>query len=255
MRRVMNIAVSVTLLMILAMSDAMAVSRAFLRKKCHEISEKNPPQISIVYNYGQVSYDRSKTEAEMAKLYAGAVKAEKTGEFSSDYNIQGLTLLNYYEQVQFFGRYEMLSDNFLCYFPAKVEVRIGYKNPVVYLEKSLKDDSCEYKRVLRHEQTHLGLAHKALGLYAVILKNKIKDVIDETGVKVSKEVPDKVSQDFVKDYQLRLSALTELFKNVRRQQQQLIDSEENYQKESLICNPYRSAVDKAVKKISETFSL
>lgn len=229
--------------------EAAALSRASLKKKCREMMKANPPEISVIYNYGQLSYDKTKTTEEIAKIYRDSAKTEETlGK------VQGLTLTNYYEQVFYYGRYEPLPDNFLCHFPAKVEVRIGYKNPVVYLASSLEEGSCEYKRVLRHEQTHLDFAHKSLGLYALILKKKIKDVVDTTGVKISRDVPAKVSGEFVKDYQLQLSALTELFSNVRNQQQKLIDTKENYLKEEMICNPYREAVNNVVKKLSEALS-
>jgi len=229
------ITVIVVLLLLSVTDEAFALSRSFLQKKCRDIMKRNPPKISIIYNYGQVSYDKSKTAEEIAEI-KGNIGIGKGAKLDRKYEIQGLTLFNYYEQIQFSGRYEPLGDNFLCYYPAEVEIRIGYDKPVVYLKSSLKEDTCLYRLVMRHEQTHLDLAHKTLGLYAIILQKKIKGIVEETGAKVSRDIPEKVVEKFVKDYKLRLSALSELFRNVRQQQQEIIDTEENYQKESKICD-------------------
>ena len=53
---------------LLLSETAIAASRAYLQKKCRETMKNNPPEISINYNYGELSYNHDLSVEEIKQI-------------------------------------------------------------------------------------------------------------------------------------------------------------------------------------------
>lgn len=207
-----------------------AMSYRYAEQKCRQISLENPPEIVIKYNYGELKYDFSKTRNELADINKDILGVEKN-------NLRGLTSLEpniKIEGLQLRG--EGIDEAKICIYPAKIEVFVGF-NPIIYLENSLEKDSCEYKVTLRHEYTHVDIGHTAFNMLLKALQNKLPEFASmEAGHVVA---PDKVeyeAEKLNKDFQTKVLMLWQIFINTLNQQHELLDTSENYKRETSLCH-------------------
>ena len=121
-----------------------------LQEMCDEIYRKNPPEVSISYNYGKLKFDNDKTSEELDDMYNEINPGENAK------NIHGLTHLSPQEVTVVTTNSQMIGDGKLCFYPGKIEINIWY-DPIIFIANSLKIGSCRFNVTLRHEQTHLDL--------------------------------------------------------------------------------------------------
>lgn len=211
-------------------ADADAASRSFLLQKCQETMAENPPDVEVVYSFGNLEYDDTIKTADLRKNYA-----ELFPERTSKQTVYGLTYYDIYEKIGVSLKYEPVSDKYRCFYPTRVVLVVGYENTKIYLDSAMEKDSCLYRRSLRHEQMHVDLAHTSLKLYAMALKARINAIINEAGPQISQDDPEEITDSFIQEYQIRLTAFSELFKATLVEYQFKMDSEENYLAEQKLC--------------------
>ena len=208
-----------------------AASYEFMMNKCKNVMKENPPKISVVYNLGDIVYDFSKSSEEIEKLYLSVHK-----EKSSDANIFGLTEFSPMFEVYSKVDYVNIANGSLCFYPTKVNIRLGYKSPnVVNIANTIEKGSCNFRRVLRHEFAHLEIARRGLFLLARTVKKNINKIIEDTGPKISDLAPDKVAKELNDEYQDRILPHFAMFQSLMNEEQAKLDTKENYLKEQTIC--------------------
>ena len=200
-------------------------------RKCREESHKNPPEVEIVYNYGELKYDYSLSDEQLNERVRALYPDKIT------HKINGLTELSPYIVVES-SIMQTGSKSYLCYYPKKVRVIVGY-NPIVYIRNDLKKDTCRYNITMRHEQTHLDIGDLAMTEFLQNIKSSFPRIIKDVGV-IVKPYSDNVSaNDNSKElnnlYRQQLSYMFERFVKGMVEQQMLIDTTESYNAEGMLC--------------------
>lgn len=203
-----------------------------LTDKCNEMYKANPPEVKIIYNYGKLKYDTTKSEEELADLYK-----KVSSETASD-KIQGLTYLAPHITTVVVADTKMLDSKKFCFYPKEIEIKMWYE-PTIYIAKSLQVGSCRFNTVVRHEQTHLDLGHHALYLLAKSIKKEVPTILS----KVTPQVEDIVTLDGGKSvremtdkYQEQVKVYFDSFKKNLEKYNKVIDAHENYVEETKLCD-------------------
>ena len=207
---------------LLLSETAIAASRAYLQKKCRETMKNNPPEILINYNYGELSYNHDLSAEEIKQLF------RKKNKFQEDTIYYGLTLLNFYQSFDIeYHKEERENGDFMCVFPRKIKIFVGFADPTIYLNKTLEDDSCLQQKTLRHELNHLDNAHTFLKALVLALKANISQIIMDTG---------PVFDENSNVYFSQIKSFTDVYNEKWKKNDALLDNYENYHKEAKICH-------------------
>lgn len=210
-------------------SDGFAAD-TYLEKKCRKIMAENPVDFNIYYDYGNLIYDRSKSAEEIKKLYIENKKQEPQSD-----KILGLTIFNSFYQIMLYTNAQKLRGRTYCYYPAKIDIKIGYKDTTMYLAKELKENTCTYKRTLRHEQTHLKFGEMNLALHVMTTKDSMKNIVNEIGPLVSTKSENEIRDELLNKYENKLGYTYSAVESINKRQNAKIDTLENYRKETAMC--------------------
>ncbi|MBR1601232.1 MAG: hypothetical protein IJ677_06605 [Alphaproteobacteria bacterium] len=201
------------------------------QEKCNALYEAGLPIVNITYNYGKLRYDNSKTSEELDALYN---EINRDGRAK---NIHGLTHLSPQVVTVVTTTSVPLDSENICFYPSRIEINMWYE-PIVYLAKSLKIGSCRFNVTVRHEQTHLDLAHHALYLFAKSLKEAMPYIISQSHPVIENiKTADgsKIVQDMTEEYQSKVKLYFEEFKQKQQKYNAIIDTDENYVEEAKLC--------------------
>ncbi|MBQ9271502.1 MAG: hypothetical protein IJ218_04480 [Alphaproteobacteria bacterium] len=220
------------ILLILFMAvDASAASFEYAARQCKEKMQKNPPNVEIVYSYGSLKLDNTKTTEEIEKIF------KQTHQTVEAHKINGLTTLSPYAQLESSIQAEIV-NNRVCYYPKDIRIHVGYK-PVVYIASDVSKRGCRFILTVRHEQTHLDIGHLSLQLFAQRLKQEFGQILADVGPVIkarAEEVPiNQMSEQMNQTYHNRLKILFDDFVQKLLTENARIDTEENYRKESDLC--------------------
>ena len=184
--------------------------------------KNNPPEISINYNYGELSYNHDLSAEEIKQLFS---KKNKVQENTIYY---GLTLLNFYQSFDIeYHKEKKENDGFMCVFPRTIKIFVGFADPTIYLDKTLENDSCLQQKTLRHELNHLDNAHTFLKALVLALKANISKIIMDTG---------PVFEENSNVYFSQIKSFTDVYNEKWKKNDALLDNYENYHKEAKICH-------------------
>ena len=108
----------------------------------------------------------------------------------------------------------------------------------LYLSKTLKENTCEYDIVLRHEKTHQQINKKTLEYYLPLFKDTSSSIIKNTKVLTIDNIEqlDTTTNDYIKIYNQKLNPLVDFIKKEILTQQQKLDNPDNYKYENSLCN-------------------
>lgn len=215
----------------LVATDAVAASGNYALSRCNEEYKNNPPVVEIVYNYGDLSFDNSKSAAEMAELLKQNYPKLSTRK------LNGLTQFMPYVFIESSAN-RLVIDNFACYYPKHIRIVIGYK-PTVYIRNDIPLGSCRFNITLRHEQAHLDIAHLGLKQFAQKVKQVFPQIVSDVGMKFmpykSDESGSATSAKINKAYKTQMDVLFNKFVKEMTEQQMRIDTPENYKEETALC--------------------
>ena len=110
-------------------------------------------------------------------------------------------------------------------------------NPTVYIANSLEPGSCRFNTTVRHEQTHLDLAHHALYVLADTLRDSAAEILASVApiVTVSSFDGDKIAKQLTDAYHEKIKEYFDEYKNITEKYNGIIDSPENYMFETGLC--------------------
>lgn len=208
--------------------SARAASYEYDLKKCREMMQETPPDVQIVYNFGELKYDFSKTDKEIRKVAESQkIKVPLFGK------MRGLTSLSPSIEIATEMGARMLPDGRYCVYPSIINIKTWY-TPVVYIDKDIPKDSCKYKLTLRHEQTHLDIAHYVFLVFVQALKVQIPQIIQRVGPFVDSET-EGVAEKKNQEYAGQIKGVFDVFVNALAQKNGEIDTKENYIREDNFC--------------------
>lgn len=210
-----------------------AAPSSFAKRQCQALSRKNPPTITIAYNYGELKYDNQHTSAELAemleKMHRKEVEYEK--------KINGLTHLSPYMSVESNIVEKKIGEAY-CYYPQRVKLIVGY-NPIVYIRNDLPENTCRYNVTLRHERTHLDIGDLSMQQFLRKMKLLFPRMVKDVGVVVKADDDDFDAQDASGElndsYHKRASSQFNKFVEDMVAEQDRIDTEESYNFSGTLC--------------------
>lgn len=195
---------------------------------------KTMPELVFSTSYGKLVYNRSRNQQQLTAIGKQFGIVEQ-GLFASGLALVGV---NYHVSVNTASR--VAADGGICVIPVRVELFIGYQNPIIYISKELEEGSCEYNVVLRHEQTHQQINTAALEYFIPRLKSAALSVLNNVPpqrIDNSGQI-DAATRQFVHTYSAQLEPLINFFKAELLREQSKLDNHENYQLEGSLCRYY-----------------
>lgn len=215
-------------LTILFSSNAWAQNAAQLQNVCNGVNAD--PIINFQTSYGELKYDFSQTRNSLTALGKDYGIIEH-GLFAS-----GLALVSVQWEISVSTMSRRI-DNNVCVIPVNIDIFIGFQDPVIYVSRDIRPDSCEYNVVLRHEQTHQQINKTALDHFLPLFRDAIRRISHEIKpLKVNDfSESDSASQLITDEYIKKVEPVVELFKQEIMNEQMKLDNAKNYQMEADLC--------------------
>lgn len=189
------------------------------------------PQIEFKTSYGKLSYDFSKNLQELTSLGKTYGILEQ-GLFAS-----GLAVVGVNWEVSLNSISRVVGDYDICVIPTKIDIFIGYQDPIIYMSNELRPNTCNYNVVLRHEQTHHQINKAALEYFIPRLRESISEIIKDVKplhVDSSSKI-DYATNELTDNYIYKIEPLIENFKQELLKEQGKLDNHSNYQFEGDLC--------------------
>jgi len=202
------------------------------QKKCME-SPVNPT-VNFYSSYGRLSYDFTKNTKEVHAL------SEEFGHLEQGLFAHGLAIVTVVNEVALSTSGQFLGDNNICVIPASLDVFIGYNNPVIYVSRELKKDSCEFEQALRHEKAHQQIHKTALDYFLPQISHAVQRISRDVKPVLISDISqmDQAAEYLTKQYMARTSIITKRFKEEILKEQAKLDSIENYRMEGELCRRF-----------------
>lgn len=195
---------------------------------------KSTPTIKFTTSYGKLKYNTNKNNQQITAI-ANQYGIVEHGVFAS-----GLATVNVNWEISINTLGKIISDYNICVVPTSINVHIGFADPTIYLSNQMSPDTCEYKVVLRHEQTHQQINKTALDYFLPLFKQAIYKIVANTppsSVANISEI-DKATTEMTQVYNKKISPLIEVFKNELLAEQGKLDNTSNYRFESRLCKDF-----------------
>lgn len=202
---------------------------AAFAENCRDINIS--PQIEVYSSYGKLQYDTSKNIGQITDSAQKYGLAEK-GLFAS-----GLATVDIATDISVNTIGRTGNDGTVCVYPTKAVLFIGFSNPLIYISNSLKPGTCEYKVVLRHEQTHQYINKEMLDYFLPLFYKAFSQIVNQTPALqiTSINQVDAASQELTARYNQKLLPLIEFFKKEMIAEQGRLDNKSNYLHEKNLC--------------------
>lgn len=188
------------------------------------------PEVVFYSSYGDLKYDFSKDLSYVSNL--ATTYGQKEGFLAG-----GLALSTIEMSVRFDGLVQYQEPTDICVVPSRVEVFIGFRDPVIYVANHLKEGTCRYYVTLRHEQAHMQINKKALEYFLPSFKRALKEVIASVQPLNIGNVDDvgQANQYINQEYYDKIKILVTQFNEVLAQEQAKLDNAANYAYEGSLC--------------------
>ena len=189
------------------------------------------PNINLQSSFGNLQYNTSLDIKEITSI------AKQFDLVESDLFASGLATATVNFDISLSTSANPINVGEFCVIPNKVDVFLGLTNPVIYLANSLEKNSCRYKIVLRHEQTHQQINKSALEYYLPIFKAAITKIIQKTPAITIKDTSqlEQATKDLTETYNQKIMPLVEFIKKEIANEQKKLDNPANYKYESVLC--------------------
>jgi hypothetical protein len=126
-------------------------------------------------------------------------------------------------------------DGSVCAQISDFELRFGFPKATVFVAKELAENSCGYNEILSHEMKHVRVNREIVKTYLPRLGSYMPNFMEGIGVisAGSTATADQRFHDLISQYMKRLLAnMTTVYND----QQKVIDTPEEYQRLSAVCD-------------------
>lgn len=185
------------------------------------------PIMNFTTSFGKLTYDYTKSVEEITRI---------SSQFGNVTQSAGLSVCPLVYSLHVALVPEIVGKR-ICVFTSNIDVFYGYQDPTIYINNSYEEGSCEFKHTLRHEQQHQAINIIALEYYIP----KLKERLQEEFIKVlprqvfSLQHAQQVKKEMAEEYTRILEKYITQVREVQQSWQKLLDNDENYRKEHLIC--------------------
>ena len=191
------------------------------------------PEIEYYSSYGKLNYDFGKNQQQVTAL------AKKHNLLESGMFASGLAVADIQWEVSINTLGALLSTKSACILPAKIKLFIGYNNPIIYIANHLRENTCVYDVVMRHEQTHQQINKTALEYFRPQFFAEIQKIASRIKPryvgKLTQQEVDAATQELTQEYIQAITPMIEIFKRELKIELSKLDHPDNYRMESLLC--------------------
>jgi len=124
-----------------------------------------PVVVRMVQDPGTVNRDHGKTAAQIAAVGGGV--------FSPTEVPRGLTVVTPDARISVKIGYTGLGTDEGCVWPTEAEIYFGYTAITVYIDRQYDRQSCAYRAIARHEDTHVNIYRRSLASYAPVVQRHV----------------------------------------------------------------------------------
>ena len=220
----------VSLLCLLPIKSSAEVT-PYMQRRCDDMLYSSPVEIEINYDLGSLKYDMTKDNEGLSVLY----QDNNTGRKPNN-TVNGLTVQNGYFRLTMDIENRTIKSGYKCYYPAKVVIDMGFKDSTIYIAKSLKSGTCRFELTKRHEHTHLSLGKAGLLAQVELLRKTLPIIIKKQGAIVSEEGKESAEKKLFDAYNTAVNETRQMMADITAEEQQKLDTTENYLKESILCS-------------------
>ena len=189
------------------------------------------PIINLKSSFGNLTYNREKSSSEITAI------AKSLNISEHNFFVSGLSSVNIDFDITVNTVGQSINNSEFCIIPTEITLFLGFSNPTIYISKELKENSCEYNMVMRHEQIHHQINKSTLEYYLPLFKDaasKISTTINPVKISNSSEIEPSIKK-ITESYNYKLTPLVNYIKKQMILEQQRLDSPQNYSFESTIC--------------------
>ena len=192
-----------------------------------------PPVVRLRGTYGKLKYDNTHNTLQLSAI-ASRNKLREINMFAA-----GLADISVFWQVKLRTQFYPRKD-YECAVAESIDIVFGYRNPVIYISKDLKPDTCLYNVVLRHEQQHQQINLEVLDFYLPTLK---KEFIKQASVLKARQIlphedSKAVTDEMTQIYSEAIRPIIERFQISLQIEQNRLDNFKNYSYEENLCRKH-----------------
>ena len=189
------------------------------------------PRLNLTTSYGKLRYSRDFDRAGLTEL------SRRYGLTEEGMYASGLSLIGVDWSVSLNTVARAAPDDTVCIFPTGVNVFIGFREPTVFLDKAMAENSCLYQQVLRHERQHLQVSVAALEYFLPRIRRQITGFLQNVRPRnvAGLSATDAATAAMNGEYVALIRPLVDSFKATLLYEQKKLDNTENYRRESAIC--------------------
>ena len=198
---------------------------------------KVAPEIQFSTSYGNLQYDFGKTTQTITQIAARIGNKERSA-FAT--GLATVTVDN--EYVLGTKAVSLFPQKGYCVIPEKINVYVGFSDPVIYISRELKKKSCQYNLVMLHEKTHQRINKTALDYFVPYFQfaaSKIGYELQPIYIESLDEintVTNKMTLEFTRCFDKVLA----IFKKELAVEQGKLDNQANYMIEDDICRNFNA---------------
>lgn len=192
------------------------------------------PKVTIKAVFEPLKYDSSRASRTLENMH----RKEYGGQTHEGYRINGLTPYNLKTTLEFDVIKKVFNDGVTCFYPGQITLVLTFKDPVIYLARSVKKGTCEYDLTLRHEQTHEQINVEALEYYLPKIRDSFLAAVKKYAVAGRKKddiALEKVQESLQKKYFDAINPLLKELEEEIAEQQNKFDTIDHYNYESSLC--------------------
>lgn len=201
--------------------------------RCEDLSYV--PEIVFKTSYGELRYDFSHNQDSLTKL------GQKYGIVEQGLFASGLAVVGVNWEISVDTISRVVGGDDVCVIPVKIDLFIGYNDPIIYISKDLKPDTCNYDVVLRHEQTHQQINKTALEHFIPKIRQaveKMSEDIKPIKIQSLSKIQD-ASNQLTDEFARQIGPLVEFLKRELQREHAKLDSHDNYELEDDICAAHK----------------
>lgn len=195
-----------------------------------------PVKVNVIIDTGQVIYDHSKSEREIAQRFH-SVNGKQKG---LSYHVAGLTEAVFKIESSMEAEIQTRANNKneMCIVMTALNVYMGYGNIYVYVDKKFPVGSCEYDSILRHENAHVNIFQSFLAYYANYLRETVEYAAKQVHPVVvsSKDEVQQTQQKMLQSIQPYIMNAIKVYGKARDEENMRLDSNKNYSYTSALCD-------------------
>lgn len=188
-------------------------------------------RLNLTTSYGKLRYNTDYDRQGLTRI------GQKYGLVEPGMYASGLSLFGIDWGISLTTVARVAADDTICVLPTAVDVFIGFQEPTIYLDNSLKKDGCRYNLVVRHEHQHQQIAVAALEYFVPKMRAEIQNSLSLVRAQAvgSLSETDAATESMKETYAELVRPLVDNFKATLLYEQKKLDNRENYRFESGIC--------------------